>query len=126
MGLNNLSKKSPSNRGRNIIVLALTFVIGILVIAAIVQNRGLLVEAQPDRIGVTLQPTEHPAEPIATYNDSSPIVTAPAHVETNVTGPSKPNTVQPPTRDGLSTHGAASPIVTGQGAVVKATVDTRP
>lgn len=126
---NNFSQNTPanSNRIRNIMALTLIIVIGALGIAAVIQNRGLKVEAQAHRIGVTLQPAEYPTPPVATYKDASPIVTAPdAKVEVHVTGPTNPTSAQASRRDGLSTHGAASPIVTGQGAVVKATVDTRP
>lgn len=129
MDLNNFSQNTPanSNRIRNIMALTLTIVIGVLGTAAVIQNRGFNVEAQADRIGVTLQPAEYPTPSIATYTDASPIVTAPdAQVEVHVTGPTNPTSAQASRRDGLSTHGAASPIVTGQGAVVKATVDTRP
>ena len=128
LDLNNLSQNIPvsNSRIRKIMTLTLTIMIGALATAAVIQNRGFHVEVQPDRIGVTIQPAESPTPPIATYTDASPIVTAPdAQVEVHVTGPTKPTSVQAPTRDGLSTHGAASPIVTGQGAVVKATVDTR-
>lgn len=128
LNLNDLSQKTPANnrRIRDTITLTLIVGFGALVIAAVIQNREFHVEAQPNRIGVTLQPAEYPTPPNATYNDASPIVTAPdAQVEVRVTGPTKQTSVHAPTRDGLSTHGAASPIVTGQGAVVKATVDTR-
>ncbi|WP_124198126.1 hypothetical protein [Pseudomonas aeruginosa] len=128
MDLNNLSQNTPANssRIRNMMALTLIIVIGALAIAAVIQNRGFNIEAQPDRIGVTLQPAEYPTPPIATYSDASPIVTAPgAQVEVHVTGPTHPTSAQASKRDGLSTHGAASPIVTGQGAVVRATVDTR-
>ena len=128
LNLNNLSQNTPANSGRirKTMTLTLIIVLGALAIAAVIQNRGFHIEAQPNRIGVTLQPAEYPTPPNATYNDASPIVTAPdAQVEVHVTGPIKPTSAPPPTRDGLSTHGAASPIVTGQGAVVKATVYTR-
>lgn len=126
---NNFSQNTPanSNRIRNIMALTLIIVIGALGTAAIIQNRGLKVEAEADRIGVTLQPAEYPTPSITTYTDASPIVTAPgAQVEVHVIGPTNPTSAQASGRDGMSTHGAASPIVTGQGAVVKATVDTRP
>jgi hypothetical protein len=128
LDLNNISQNTPtnSNRIRKIMTLTLIIVIGALATAAVIQNRGFHVEAQPDRIAVTLQPAEYPTPSIATYSDASPIVTAPdAQVEVHLTGPTKPTSALVPTRDGLSTHGAASPIVTGHGAVVKATVDTR-
>lgn len=110
-----------------VLVLTLIIVIGALATAAVFQKRGFNIEAQPDRIGVTLQPAEDAAPSIATYNDASPIVIAPdAKVEVQVTGPTNTTSTQSTKRDGLHTHGAASPIVTGRGAVVKATVDTRP
>ncbi|WP_404941554.1 hypothetical protein [Pseudomonas danubii] len=128
LNVNKLSQNTPANssRIRKIMTFNLIIVSGALATAAVIQNRGFHVELQPDRIGLTLQPAEYPPPSIATYTDASPIVIAPdAKVEVYVTGPNKPTSAHAPTRDGLSTHGAASPIVTGQGAVVKATVDTR-
>jgi hypothetical protein len=105
----------------------LVVVIGVMTISALVQNRELQVEANPDRIGVTLQPAQHPSPSISTHGDASPIITAAdAHVVTEVKGPSRSAPADAPAKNGTSTHGAASPIVTGQGAVVKSTVDTRP
>lgn len=99
----------------------------LLLAAALVQNRGLQIDAKRDGVGMKLDPAEQPAPSIATHNDGSPIVTAPdSRVEVHVTGPTKSTPTKPLVKDGVSTHGAASPIVTGQGAVVKSTVDTRP
>lgn len=91
------------------------------------QNRGLHIEAEPNHIGVTLEPNKQSTLPLSTYSDASPIVTAPdARVITSVKGPTKPTHSEAPMMSGMSTRGSASPIVTGQGAVVTSTVDNRP
>ncbi|WP_152644422.1 hypothetical protein [Pseudomonas sp. FeS53a] len=108
-------------------VITLVVLVALLVAAALVQNRGLQINAKRYEIDVKLNPTAQPAPSIATHNDGSPIVTAPdAKVEVHVTRPTKSAPAHPPENGGMSTNGAASPIVTGQGAVVKSTVDTRP
>lgn len=102
------------------------FIIASLFIAALLQDRGLQVDARRDGVGVKLDQSKQPAPSTATYNDGSPIVTAPdAKVEVKVTGPTKSTPAQTPTNNGISTFGAASPIVTGQGAVVKSIVDNQ-
>lgn len=128
MNSNNLPQNTPANnsRIRDLTMLTVIIMIGTLATAALIQNRGLNVEAQPDRIGLTLQPAVYPTPSITTDSDASPIVTAPgAQVEVRVTGPINQISAQASKRDGLSTHGAASPIVTGEGARVKAIVDTQ-
>ncbi|MGY2232451.1 hypothetical protein ACW9IX_24810 [Pseudomonas tolaasii] len=108
-------------------VIALIVVAVLSVTAALVQNRGLQIEVKPNGVGVKLEPAKQSTMPNATHNDGSPIVTAPdARVETHVIGPTKSTPSGGAVQAGMSTHGAASPIVTGQGAVVKSTVDTRP
>ena len=129
--MNRNSQKTPerwgSVRKMSVVTFTLVVVIGVMAISALVQNRGLHVEAKPDRIGVTLQPAEQPSPTISTHGDASPIITAlDAHVVTEVKGPNRSAPADAPPKNGISTHGAASPIVTGQGAVVKSTVDTRP
>lgn len=107
--------------------ISLVVVVALVVAAALFQNRGLQIDAKGNGVGVKLDPAEQPAPSITTHDDGSPIVTAPdAKVEVHVTGPTKSAPTQTPVKDGMSTQGAASPIVTGQGAVVKSTVDTRP
>lgn len=102
-------------------------VIGALAVVAVVENRGLHIEVESDRIGVTLEPEKQSTPLLSTYNDASPIVTAPdAHVVARVTGATKPAPSEERPTPGMSTKGAASPIVTGQGAVVTSIVDTRP
>jgi hypothetical protein len=127
--LNNFSQRTRA-RGRSsrkIVGISLVVVVALVAAAALVQNRGLQIDAKHNGVGVKLDPAEQPAPSIATHNDGSPIVTAPdAKVNVHVTGPTKSAPAQTPVKDGMSTHGAASPIVTGQGAVVKSTVDTRP
>lgn len=129
--MNNFSQRTRargrSSRKRSFVAITLVVVVALLVAAALAQNRGLQIDAKRNGVGVKLDPAEQPAPSIATHNDGSPIVTAPdAKVEVYVTGPTKSAPAQPPAKDGMSTHGAASPIVTGQGAVVKSAVDTRP
>ncbi len=129
--MNNFSQRTRargrSSRKRSIVTISLVVVVALMVAAALVQNRGLQIDAKGNGVGVKLDPAEQPAPSIATHNAGSPIVTAPdAKVEVHVTGPTKSAHAQTPVKDGMSTHGAASPIVTGQGAVVKSTVDTRP
>lgn len=119
--------RGRSSRKRLFVAITLVAVIVLLVAAALVKNRGLQIDAKRYGVGVKLDPAEQPAPSIATHNDGSPIVTAlGAKVEVHVTGPTEPAPAQPPENGGMSTNGAASPIVTGQGAVVKSTVDTRP
>lgn len=129
--MNNFSHRTrarrKSRRKRSFVAITLVAVVALLVTAALVQNRGLQIDAKHNGFGVKLDPAEQPAPSIATHNDGSPIVTAAdAKVEVHVTGPTKSAHAKDPVRDGMSTHGAASPIVTGQGAVVKSTVDIRP
>ncbi len=129
--MNNPSQGTPARRksARKLSIVTITFVIVIAVLAAVavLQNREVKVEALRDGIGMTLRAAEQPAAPTTTSNDSSPIVTAlDADVVTQVRGPTKAAPVEPTSNGGLSTHGAASPIVTGKGAVVRSTVDTRP
>jgi len=131
LDLNNFSQRmrvrGRNSRKRSFLTIILVVVIPLLVAAALVLNRGLQIDVKRNGFGVKLDPAEQTAPFIATQNDGSPIVTAPdAKVEVHVTGPTKSAPAQPPTKDRMSTHGAASPIVTGQGAVVKSTVDTRP
>lgn len=119
--------RGKDNKRVSVAAFLVLVVIGVLVAVAVVENRGLHIEAELDRIGVTLEPAKQSVPSLSTYNDASPIVTAPdAHVETRVTGPTKPTPSAEPPTPGVSTKGAASPIVTGQGAVVISTVDTRP
>lgn len=131
MELNRNSQTTPA-RGKDkkrisVAAFSVLVVIGALVVVAVVENRGLHIEAESDRIGVTLEPAKQSAPSLSTYNDASPIVTAPgAHVVTRVTGATKPTPSEESPTPGMSTKGAASPIVTGQGAVVTSTVDTRP
>lgn len=125
------SQQTPARWGSiqklSVVTFALVVLIGMMAVSALVQNRSLHVEAKPGRIGVTLQPAEQPSAPNSTYNDGSPIVTAPdAHVVTEVRGQNKSAPADASSKNGISTYGAASPIVTGQGAVVKSIVDTRP
>lgn len=128
--MNNFSKRT-GKRGRIrskkwFLAILLIVVVALLVAAALLQNRGLHIEAQRDGLGVKLEPAEQPVA-ISTHSQGSPIVTADgANVEVHVTGPTNSVPAQPVAKDGISTHGAGSPIVTGQGAVVKSTVDTRP
>lgn len=129
--MNNFSQRTRArgrtSRKRSFVAITLVVVVALLVVAALVQNRGLQIDVKPNGVGVKLNPAEQPPPSIATHNDGSPIVTAlDAKVEVHVTGPTKSAPSQTPAKDGMSTHGAASPIVTGQGAVVKSTVDTRP
>lgn len=129
--MNNFSNKA-GKRGRSrskkwFLAILLIVVVALLVSAALVQNRGLHIEAQRDGFGVKLEPAEQPAAAITTHNDGSPVVTAAsANVEVHVTVPTNSVPAQPVAKEGMSTHGAGSPIVTGQGAVVKSTVDIRP
>ncbi|MHC8293546.1 hypothetical protein [Pseudomonas sp. LB3P58] len=110
-----------------VVTVTLVVLIGGMAVSALVQNRGLHVEVNPNQIGLTLQPAEQPSPSISTYGDASPIITAPdAHVVTEAKGPNRQAPAYTSPKSGISTHGAASPIVTGQGAVVKSTVDTRP
>lgn len=128
--LNNFSQRKPARgrggRKRLFVAITLVALVAILVAAALVQNRGLQIDAERYGIGVKLDPAAQSNHSITTHNDGSPIVTALAKVEVRVTGPTKSAPAQPPANGGMSTNGAASPIVTGQGAVVKSTVDTRP
>lgn len=129
--LNRNSPTTPARRNdrklNRVVSLSVFFVIGVLVIVAVIMNRGLHIEVMSDRIGVTLEPAQHESPTLSTRTDASPIVTAPeARVVTKVRGATKPTPLQDPPTSGMSTTGAASPIVTGQGAVVTSTVDTRP
>jgi hypothetical protein len=129
--LGNFSQKTRA-RGKNgrtgtFVAITVTVVAALLVAAALVQNRGVQIDARPGGVGVRLDPAQQPAPSTTTYNDGAPIVIAAgAKVEVHVTGPTRSAPAPRPARDGISTYGAASPIVTGQGAVVKSTVDTRP
>lgn len=130
--MNNLSQSARVRRSshrrhkKTFIAITLVVVVAVMVAAALVQNRGLQIDARRDGLGLKLDPAQQSAPTNVTYNDGSPIVTAPeAKVKVRVTGPTKSAAVQSPANNGISTHGAASPIVTGQGAVVESTVDTR-
>lgn len=129
--LNNFSQRTRARGGnsrkRSFVAITLVALAALLVAAALVQNRGLQIDAKRYGIDVTLDPVAQPAPSVATHNDGSPIVTAPdAKVEVHVTGPTKSAPAQTTANGGMTTNGAASPIVTGHGAVVKSTVDTRP
>lgn len=129
--MNNFSQRKPARgrggRKRLFVAITLVALVAILVAAALVQNRGLQIDAERYGIGVKLDPAAQSDHSITTHNDGSPIVTAlDAKVEVRVTGPTNSAPAQPPANGGMSTNGAASPIVTGQGAMVKSTVDTRP
>lgn len=110
------------------VAITVVALVALLVAAAVVQNRGLQLDAKQYGISVKLDPAAQPATPtMTTHNAGSPIVTAPnAQVEVHVIGPTTSASAQLSANDGISTRGAASPIVTGQGAVVKSVVDTRP
>ncbi|WP_394239119.1 hypothetical protein [Pseudomonas anguilliseptica] len=124
--MDNFSERTRAESSRKILIVTITLV-ALLVSAALIKNRGLEIDVKPNGVGVKLDPAAQPAPSIATQNDGSPIVTAPdAKVEVHVTGSSKSTPAQLPASGGMATNGAASPIVTGQGAVVKSTVDSRP
>lgn len=58
------------------------FLMGILA-AALVENRGLHIAVESDRVGVRLEPATQPASSLSTYGDASPIVTGQGAVVTS-------------------------------------------